>query len=83
MTEKAVKIHDISNVDNVLIMAGLPQLSGDYLMLWELQPFLAWCFTMQNLNLAFAMVSILGLLGLPVRWVAGLSALLYLALAFV
>lgn len=52
-------------------------------MLWELQPFLAWCFTMQNLNLAFAMVSILGLLGLPVRWVAGLSALLYLALAFV
>ncbi|UWQ79583.1 hypothetical protein K3725_00815 [Leisingera sp. S132] len=82
MTETEVKIHDIFSVDNVLTKAGPPQLNGDYPMLWQLQPFLAWCFTAQNLNLAFALICVLAMLDFPPRWIAGLSALLYVALAF-
>ena len=83
MTEVGVNLHDISNVDNVLTKAGPPQLIGDYPMLWQLQPFLVWLITSQNLNLAFAAVCVLALFGAPPRCIAGLSSVLYIALAFV
>jgi len=52
-------------------------------MLRHLQLFVAWFMTARILNLLFAILCVLAALGLPPRWVAILSALLYVALAFV
>jgi hypothetical protein len=52
-------------------------------MEWQFQLVLAWVFTASNINLLFAGLCVLAAAGLSARWFAALSALLYLALAFV
>ena len=52
-------------------------------MMWQIQPMLAWMFSAQAINLMFALLCVWGATGLSARWFAILSALLYLALAFV
>lgn len=51
-------------------------------MLWQLQLFLSGLEPVQCMNLAFALVCLSAMIGLPPRWVAGLSAALYVGLAF-
>lgn len=52
-------------------------------MLWQLQLLLAGLMTVQYLNLLFAVLCVMAALDLPPRWVAVLSAVLYVAMAFV
>ncbi len=51
-------------------------------MMWQLQLFLAWCMTAQAVNLLFAGLCLWAAVGLSPKWMAVLSAILYLALAF-
>lgn len=52
-------------------------------MEWQYQLVWAWFFTASAINYLFAVLCVLGAFGLPVRWVAVLSAVLYVALALV
>lgn len=52
-------------------------------MEWQFQLVLAWILTAPAINLTFAALCVLAAFGLSVRWIAVLSAVLYVALAFV
>jgi len=52
-------------------------------MAWQLQLFIDGLMTAQTLNLCFALLCVLAAMDLPPRWVAILSALLSVAMAFV
>ena len=49
-------------------------------MMWHIQLLLAQLSPAQAINLSFALVCVMAALGLPPRWVALLSAALYVAL---
>ncbi len=75
--------HKFSRVDNVLTQGGPAASRGAYLMMWQFQSLLAWCASAQAINLLFAGLCLWAAFGLSPRWMALLSTVLYVALAFV
>ncbi|MGB5871655.1 MAG: hypothetical protein WBH04_15775 [Albidovulum sp.] len=69
-------------LDNVFNKGGPAATSGAYMMMWQIQLWLAALLSPQAINLVFAMLCLAAAFGAPGRVVMVISAALYVSLAF-